>query len=74
MCQIVIFPIGEIYPGLNIYSQTVKKLHKETYMFRINISKEYRCFKKSNFENNAEFTDKDKVLFEIAKTQWCFEV
>jgi len=36
-------------------------------MFTINVSNECGCFKKSDFENNAEFIDKDEALIEAQK-------
>ena len=46
-------------------------------MFTINIEKECSCFKKSDFENNKRFENKDDALIEamnMVKTmndEWC---
>jgi len=46
-------------------------------MFTINIEKECGCFKKSDFENNKNFENKDDALIEamrMVKTmndEWC---
>lgn len=36
-------------------------------MFKVSVSKECGCFKKSDFENNAEFVNKDEALIEATK-------
>jgi len=36
-------------------------------MFTVKVSKECGCFKKSDFENNAEYVDKDEALMQAQK-------